>query len=625
MKNILSTLFLFVSVLGFSSNVSVEFPEILVEGISQEINIESESDSLLINLSGVEKWHFLEEGKITLEVEPISGEPLTLTIDGVEHTSANRSVPLWLSILPPLLAILMALIFKEVVFSLLGGLFTGVAIIGFYTFGSSGIVTGFFSIITKYIVPAVTDEGHVSVIIFSSLIGGIVAVVSKNGGMTGVVNKIAKRATTAKKGQMATFFLGIAIFFDDYANTLVVGNTMRPLTDKLNISREKLAYLVDSTAAPVAAIAFISTWIGAELGYIEDGLSAILKTGTDLELSPYSVFLSSLPFSFYPVLALVFMYILIKKGRDFGPMYAFEKKARNRLLEKDLQEGHGVKEDEFAAKGGVKPNFWFALLPILVVIIGTMAGLGITGYSDEVWNNTDFSLGKRVSAIVGASDSYQALLWASFLGLLVAVGMSVASKKLKLQESVESAIEGFKAMMPAFIILILAWSLAQVTEEMHTADFITNLLSDSVSPMLLPSITFILAALVAFSTGSSWGTMAIIYPLILPACYALCMQNGIELEETLNIFFNVVSCVLAGSVLGDHCSPISDTTILSSLATNCNHINHVRSQMPYALTVGGVALFGGILPASFGAPSWLLFPICIALLYFIVIRVGKKV
>ena len=236
-----------------------------------------------------------------------------------------KSIPVWLSLIPPLVAIALALIFKEVLVSLFVGIFVGSFIAGglrfeslFYYFESV------FRVITEYVMESLSDSGHLAVLTFSLLIGGMVAIISKNGGMAGVVKSLSKYATTPKSAQFITWLLGVAIFFDDYANTLIVGNTMRSVTDKFRISREKLAYIVDSTAAPVSAIAFITTWIGAELGYIDDGIS---KIGLDIHQTPYALFLESLKYSFYPILTLVFILIIIKTGKDFGGMYKAEKRA----------------------------------------------------------------------------------------------------------------------------------------------------------------------------------------------------------------------------------------------------------------------------------------------------------
>src|SRR5680860_358852 len=257
------------------NEILVTFPEYTVESVPYEITITQGDDysgPFTIDLNGVSEEVILKNGKGTLEMIARKNNPVTISALGSTFTFSPLPIPLWWSILPPLIAIALALVFREVVTSLFVGIFFGAIILATYTHGLIGILYGMMHTIDTYILHALTDGGHVSIILFSMLIGGTVAVISKNGGMQGIVNIISARATTAKSGQLATWMMGIVIFFDDYANTLVVGNTMRSVTDRLRISREKLAYIVDSTAAPVAAIAFVTTWIGAELGYIESGI-----------------------------------------------------------------------------------------------------------------------------------------------------------------------------------------------------------------------------------------------------------------------------------------------------------------------------------------------------------------
>ena len=445
----------------------------------------------------------------------------------------------------------------------------------------------------------------------------MVAVISANGGMKGLVGKLAPFAKNKRSGQFITWLLGILIFFDDYANTLIVGNTMRPITDKLKISRAKLAYLTDSTAAPVAAIAFITTWIGAELSYIQEGITAI-----GIQTSSYSVFLSSLPYSFYPILTIVFVLILIYKGKEYGPMLNAERDLELSKVVSGIGSGSNPSE-----VGEDIPQRWFnALIPVLIVVFGTIAGLFYTGWSSEVWSSNSMSFMSKISFFLGEADTFKALLWSSLGGVILAVILSVAQRILTLRDSIENLISGFKSMFNAVLILILAWSLALLTQHMHTADFITSgLKAFEVSPYMMPALTFIFSAIIAFSTGSSWGTMAIIYPLIIPAVWALSLHNALPADAAMSLLYNVVAAVLAGSVLGDHCSPISDTTILSSLASSCNHIVHVRTQMPYALTVGVISLLIGSIPSAYNVPLWIIYPVAIAMIYFVIVKFGKKV
>jgi len=533
-----------------------------------------------------------------------------------------RGIPFWLTILPPLIAILLALVFKEVLISLFAGIWTG----AFIASGLSiqGLWLSFMSVLDTYIINALNDSGHLSIIVFSMLIGSMVAIISKNGGMAGLVNSISKFASSAKRTQLVTWFMGLLIFFDDYANTLIVGNTMRPLTDKFKISREKLAYIVDSTAAPVAAIAFVTTWIGAELGYIGDA-SANLGVGK----GAYEIFLSSLKYSFYPILTLGFILMLILMNRDFGPMLKAENRARKTgaVSRVNNNSKESKKEsNEFKPAKGIAQKWYNGLIPIVVMILVTLIGIWYTGIASGSFDvKVAKGLVQKLSALVGNSDSYKALLWGSLAGVLSAVFMSLLTKTLNFKSTIGSFMHGLKTMLPAVLILVLAWSLANVIETLHTATFLTQLAYGNISPMWLPAIVFILAALIAFATGSSWGTMAILYPLVLPAAWILSESAMMEMPQMLAVFYNVVAVVLAGAVLGDHCSPISDTTILSSLASKCNHIDHVSTQMPYALLVGGVSVLVGGVFFAIGIPWWIGLLVGFGLLYGLIRMLGKKV
>lgn len=529
-----------------------------------------------------------------------------------------KSMPSWLSILPPLLAIFLAILTKEVISSLFIGILSGSVLVAYYGVAQKHIASAFFMSVSDYLIPALNDSGHLSVIVFSMLIGATVAVISKNGGMKGMVNRIAKKAKTAKQGQMATYFLGLLIFFDDYANTLVIGNTMRPVCDKLKISREKLAYLVDSTAAPIASIAFVTTWIGAQLDYISDGIESIAA----IQENAYAVFLHAVPYSFYPVFTLVFMFLLILKKRDFGPMLQFEKAARQNEQLQETDAHQSMKDLE--PEDRIKPKTFNALIPIIVLVSVTFGSLIYTGFDAQEWHHSENNFLQKAGAVLGRADSYASLLWGSLSSLCVAVLLTVSQRIMRLHQNIDVIFKGFGFMFPAVLILCLAWSLSALTKDLQTAQFIASSLSSlNLQAFLLPAITFLMAALVSFSTGSSWSTMAILYPIMLPAAWSLCMENGMDTAMALPIFYQTVSCVLAGSVLGDHCSPISDTTVLSSLASSCNHINHVKSQLPYALTVGLVALLIGTVPAALGLPIWVCYVGGTVVLYLIIIKTGK--
>lgn len=638
-----------------ASNIDINYDELGIYLTSSAAHIDSISINgtyQSLSLQNGRKYidlNYDKEGGLYFLNHPQEKKQLFHISKKKDGSTRIQNLPLWLSLIPPLMAIILALLFKEVIIALFVGIWSGSFIASGLQFLSPlSWIKSLLNVVEKYLINALNDSGHLSVIVFSLLIGGMVAIISKNGGMAGVVKSLSRYAQGPKSSQFITWLLGIAIFFDDYANTLIVGNTMRPVTDKFKVSREKLAYIVDSTAAPVAAVAFITTWIGAELGYISDGIAKIpLAEGQ----TAYSVFLASLKYSYYPILTLVFILFIIYTNKDYGPMYKAEMRARTTGQVSGARteaEDEPDMEDLTPVKGA--PNKWYyAVFPVLTVIIMTIIGLLYTGFNSmyleiypagngsyawsHLWSEMDNlfvanrpTLVAKMGKLIGASDSYIALLWASLSGVIVSLAMTLGGKVMKTIDAMHWMVTGFKTMMPALIILTLAWSLAITTEELHTAEFISNLLEGNISPYLLSAVIFILSALIAFSTGSSWSTMAILYPIAIPTTYAVCHAAGLGEAISTEILLSVIATVLTASVLGDHCSPISDTTILSSLASDCNHIDHVRTQMPYALTVGAFSITSVTVSVYLGGVWWingLIFTISLVLLYLILNTFGK--
>jgi Na+/H+ antiporter NhaC len=537
-------------------------------------------------------------GAWTAEVTtPASGETSVEVRAGgaVLAEATTRAIPGWASILPPVIAIFMALLFRRVVPALFLGIWIGAWIVQGIT--ASGLFWGLLDAIEVYVLNAIVDSGHAAIIVFSLMIGGMVGIISRNGGTTGVVELIIDWANTSVRGQVATWVMGILVFFDDYANTLIVGNTMRPVTDRLRISREKLAYLVDSTAAPVASLALVTTWIGFEVSLINEAVATI----EGLNLSGYGIFLESILYSFYPWLALFFVLAIALTDREFGPMYDAEKRTREtgKVLGEDAQVDEAAAEgEELAPAEGAPKRALNAIIPVLVLVFGVLGFLWSTGTAAV---GTDAPLRE----VIGAADSYQALVYASLLGVLVAAGLSIGQGILSLDQTVDAWYSGLKSMLFAMIVLVLAWGLSNLTEVLLTAEYLGAALSETLPPGVVPALIFILAAATAFATGSSWGTMGILMPLVVKLTWDVLVANGMSDPQHYHILYSAVSCVLAGAVWGDHCSPISDTTILSSMASGCDHIEHVRTQLPYAGSVGLVAITLGTLPAGFGMPWWI--------------------
>lgn len=519
----------------------------------------------------------------------------------------------WIAVLPPVLTIAVALITKRVVPALFVGIWMGAWAIN--DFGLAGLWIGLLDTFQVFVANALSNPDHTAIVLFSMMVGGMVGIISRNGGMQGIVNHIVKWADSARHACLATASLGCAIFFDDYANTLVVGNTMRPVTDSMRVSRAKLAYIVDSTAAPVACIAVVTTWIGYEIGLIGDSISKM--PGLDAEA--YLLFLNTLPYSFYPILAVSFVFMVSASGRDFGPMLEAERMAHKHGSKIPGTDKNNNQETESLVPIEGKPQRAFnAYIPVAVMVFGMLIGLYVTG-KNAVADVADPTL----QEIIGNANSYTALMWSSLSAMMAAALLTLGQRIMGLEELVNSWFHGVRAMLMAMIILILAWSLGEVTDILKTANFLVSVLGDALPVFLLPTLIFLLAAATAFATGSSWGAMGILFPLAMPLTWAVMISQGQAGPEHMHILYSAVSAILAGAVWGDHCSPISDTTILSSLASGCDHIEHVRTQLPYAMTVGGVAILFGSIMTALGSPWWLGMSLGLLTLWLILKFYGK--
>ena len=504
----------------------------------------------------------------------------------------------WLSLIPPLVAIGLALWTREVVLSLFAGIWVGsLFLVSFNPFTGTAQSLNFM-------LEALVIKEHVAIVLFSLFLGGMVGVMSRSGGNQGIVESLSKYATNRQRGQLFSWLSALFIFFDDYANTLIRGSALRPMTDKLQISREKLAYIVDSTAAPLAVCAVITTWIGYEITQIQNSLGALAASSADPEVSAqlqagadsaFTIFLHSVPYLFYPILALLFVLLTIIMKREFGPMLAAERRAYSGggvvrpgstpPMDTELNILQPVKD---------KPRRWYnSGLPVLTVIIVALWGLFITGSvglgPDEM----------NITNIIGNADPFSALIWASFAGSLVAIVLVVFQRILTVNQALESWIGGMQSMLIAIIILVLAWGLGGITGEMGTGTYLASLVEDTLPISLLPGLIFFIAAITAFSTGTSWGTMAILFPVAIPMAISMGAGVGFAGGEHYTILLGAISSVMAGAVFGDHCSPISDTTILSSMSSACDLIDHVNTQLPYALVIAAVAMIVGEIPAAF--------------------------
>jgi Na+/H+ antiporter NhaC len=612
----------------------VEAPAVVLEGIGFTLTATlaqeaAETPYVLRSARAVELSRgTLAPGSQRIEgirLESRADLPLQLWTPDGSASADPRFLPGWLSLIPPLLAITFALIFREVVISLFAGVWLGALIVAGFN-----PVTATLRALDRFLLGALTaDPDRVAIVLFSLLLGAMVGVVTRSGGVRGVVEALRPLATNRRRGQVLAWGSGLAVFFDDYANTLIRGNTLRPVTDDLRISREKLAYIVDSVAAPIAVIAPISTWVGFEISLIGDSLRAAAETTADPVLreqlmagatNPFNVFLHSIPYLFYPILAIGLVLMLALTGRDFGAMRRAEERAAS---------GRGVYREgavlaantdapEMNPPPGV-PNRWYnAVVPILVVIAVALAGLYYTGAQELPPDE------RTLRDIIGAADPFASLLWASFSGVATAIGLAVAQRILSLTQAIDASVGGMRAMLMAIVILVLAWGLSGVTEVLGTGTYLAGALQDALPLASLPVLIFLIAAVTAFATGTSWGTMAILFPVVVPLAVAMGAGVGFDGGEHYTILLGSISSIMAGAVFGDHASPISDTTIISSMASACDHIDHVRTQLPYALAVAGVAILVGDIPtAVFGVNPALSILIGLVILFGIVRVFGR--
>ena len=496
----------------------------------------------------------------------------------------------------------MAIAFREVLFALLAGIYGGALVL---TDGAP--VRAFGAMCTDLIRVAAVDEYHVVTLLFTFFLGSMVGVMTRSGGTTALVNWVGGRATTRERGQLTGWGLGFLVFFDDYANMLLLGGTLKPLTDRLKISREKLAFLIDSTAAPVAGLAAVSTWVGVEIDAISEGFVAL--GGEEVS---YLYFLETIPYRFYPIYLLAFVFAVAWTGRDYGPMRRAEVRAAT--LGRLTRPGSMPASADEVVVEDARPLLVNALLPIAVLVglLGAvMWSTGLEALGEAGWRPTG---GNSVRMVVENADSFTALLIASLAASLTACATAAATRALTLKGAGEAWVSGAQGMFPVAVILILAWSVGAACEALGTGNYLADAAEPYLSAAWLPSAGFVLAAAIAFSIGSSWTTMAIVIPLLVQLGAKLIAAPGEGIPEIASepAMLGTIGAVLAGAIFGDHCSPISDTTVLSSAASGCDHLDHVATQMPYAATVGLIALACGYVPAGFGVPWWVCLPVGVA-------------
>ena len=528
-----------------------------------------------------------------------------------------------LTLLPPLVAIILAFITKETVLSLFIGVFVGEFMLCSNDLNIISTIVNAFLNLGSQVISCMADPWNAGIILQCLLIGGVIQLITKMGGAKALADAFAKRADTPRKAQLFTWILGLCVFFDDYANSLIVGPIMRPVMDKLKVSREKLAFVVDATAAPVAGIAIISTWIGLEISLIAAGFQSVGVTN----VTGFGIFLQTIPYRFYNIFILIFIVISALTLYEFGPMKKAEQKARARKEDEEIIVPEAPGFDEVKPVEGVKLSVWNAIIPIGTLIIGALIAFYWSGYTTILGGEDQALITLMQTAplsfdgifqALSQSDASVALFQAALLASIVAIVMAVGEQILTIEDAISEWIGGMKTIVITGVILLLAWSLGGVIGEVGTADYLVGILSSTIPAWIVPSLIFILGALISFATGTAYGTMSILMPLAIPLAWAV---------STGDMSFTIVctSGVLTGAIFGDHCSPISDTTILSSMGTSCNHIDHVQTQIYYAIFVAIVAVVFGYIPAGFGIP-WYVCGVMGIIVMFIGLRIlGEKV
>lgn len=469
-----------------------------------------------------------------------------------------------LSLLPPVLAIILALITRNVIPALFVGVWIGATMVNGWN-----PLTGLFASFKDFIIPSLASEGNATIILYCAFFGGLIAVLQKTGGAYAIAEAISKKVKTARGAQLSTWLFGIIIFFEDYFNALTVGSVMRPISDRMKVSREKLAYIVDSTSAPMCLLGPVSTWVVFVMGLIGAQFTALGISG-----SSYTAYLMTIPYNFYAILALLLVAIVVFTKLEFGPMAAAERRART--TGKVMRDGANPPSSEEITDStppeNIVPKKRNMVIPIAVLLAIIPPMFLWTGGFPE----------KDLVTAVGEADGGFSILVAAFAAGITGLALGIGQKLFTLGKAIDIYLSGIKGMTLVYLILTLAWSIGSVTDAVGTAKFVIGLAEQTTLPQLVPVLLFIVGGIIAFTTGTSYGTFAIMMPIAVP------LAAGLDIS-----IYAAIAAVFSGGIFGDHCSPISDTTILSSTGASCDHVDHVNTQLPYAVTAGisGIVAF----------------------------------
>lgn len=538
----------------------------------------------------------------------------------IEATEELGSALGWISLVPPIFTVALAFLTGDVIMSLLAGVVTGSAMLA--VVNGHGIFYDTFHHMVVGIVDTSADRGNVQVLILCVAVGGLEGVIRRSGGFETMARKLTGRLNSPRKMNLVSQLFCTLFFFDDYANALISGPVLCPVSDKAKVSRERLSYIVDSTAAPLAGISVISSWVAVEVSVIQEGLDA-----AGANANAFQIFFHSIPYCFYCIFALVFILLTTILGREYGPMLAAERRARGG---QPLKAGTQVATDrrEELPGSNATDKEWgriaLAFGSVLLLLVFALVAFYTTGRQSAIAQGIIDPNGFRfgdLALIIGCADTIQLVLEAAFLAGIVALLMGTLMGLFSLGEGILAWLDGASSLIPTIVVLVLAWTLAGVVDQLGTVYFVVDVIQAGVPKLLVPTLIFLACCVVSFAAGS-YGCMFMVMPMAIPIVAAV---SGIAEQPASDPFMLAcVASVLSGSIFGDHCSPMTDCTILAALGAGCETMDHVKTQMPYALTVAVTSVLFGTLLTSFGVPVWIALLLGVLFMGIVVRFVGKK-
>jgi len=543
------------------------------------------------------------------------------TLPALENTEELGRALGILALVPPLFAVLLAFLTSDVILSLLAGVIVGAAMLTALT--GDGTVYATFHRAVVSIVETSADYENVRVLLLCIAVGGMEGVIRFSGGFETTARVMAKRLRSPRKVNLISQLFCCLFFFDDYANALISGPVLTPVTDKAGVSREKLSYIVDSTAAPLAGIAVISSWVAVEVSVIQEGLDVV-----GANASAFQIFLGSIPYCFYCIFALAFVLLLTLLGREFGPMLEAERRARSGQPLKKGTQLERVRTEELTGNDA-EDRSWrriaLAFGSIGVMFIFSLIAFYVTGRQEAIAQgllaaDAPFRF-RDLSTIIGCADTIQLVMEAALFVGIVALVAGTLLHLFKLSDGILAWIEGASSLVSTMVVLVLAWTLAGVVDQLGTVYYVVDIISAGIPQMLVPTLIFVTCCLISFAAGS-YGCMFMVMPIAVPIVAAV---GGIAENPAADPFMlSCVAAVLSGAIFGDHCSPMTDCTILAALGAGCETMDHVRTQMPYALTVAITSVVFGTLLTSLGLSPFV--GLCLGIVFMaLVIRIlGKK-